>query len=244
MKRIISRIRLVYLIVASLLVLISCSTNKKATIKNGDASVTANAPDYEQIKKDINKKDSEFYYPELLRRFQEADTTLGLEQLRHFYYGTATRPEYNPYQFDLSKALNEALEKKDLQQAKSIIDRQLAKDPTNLKFYMQKMMVNIDLYGRESEEANSAFFQVYMLLSAILSSGDGKTKESAIYVINIADEYAIMYRLGVTPTSQSLMEHKGQSYDVMELAENEYGLKSMYFNITVRKEAMKKLFGF
>lgn len=242
MKRIISRIRLVYLIVASLLVLISCSTNKKATIKNGDASVTANAPDYEQIKKDINKKDSEFYYPELLRRFQEADTTLSLEQLRHFYYGTATRPEYNPYQFDLSKALNEALEQKDLQQAKSIIDRQLAKDPTNLKFYMQKMMVNIDLYGRESEEANNAFFQVYMLLSAILSSGDGKTKESAIYVINIADEYALMYRFGVTPTSQSLVRENGQSYDRMELTNNEKGLKVLYFNVTIMEESLKKLF--
>lgn len=184
MKRVISRIGLVCLLVASLIVLNSCSTSKKATIPNVDASVTVNVPDYQQIKKDINKKDSEFYYPELLRRFQEADTTLSFEQLRHFYYGTATRPEYNPYQFDLSKALNEAL----------------------------------------------------------LSSGDGKTKESAIYVINIADEYALMYRFGVTPTSQSLVRENGQSYDRMELTNNEKGLKVLYFNVTIMEESLKKLF--
>ena len=241
MKRIISRIRLVYLIVASLLVLISCSTNKKATIKNGDASVTANAPDYQQIKKDINTIDSEFYYPELLRRFKAAEK-MTLEQTRHFYYGTATRSEYNPYQFDSSKELNEALEKKDLLQATSIIDSQLAKDPTNLKFYMQKLMVNSELYGKESKEAYDAFAQVYMLTNAIMSSGDGKTMESAIYVINVADEYAIMYRLGVTPTMQSLVRENGQSYDRMELTNNEKGLKVLYFNITIMEESLKKLF--
>jgi hypothetical protein len=30
----------------------------------------------------------------------------------------------------------------------------------------------------------------------------------------------------------------------MELKENEYGLESMYFNITVSMQAMNKLFGF
>ena len=111
MKRVISRIGLVCLLVASLIVLNSCSTSKKATIPNVDASVTVNVPDYQQIKKDINKKDSEFYYPELLRRFQEADTTLSLEQLRHFYYGTATRSDYDPYKMAKIDALREAFEK-------------------------------------------------------------------------------------------------------------------------------------
>lgn len=81
-----------------------------------------------------------------------------------------------------------------------------------------------------------------MLLSAILSSGDGKTKESAIYVINIADEYALMYRFGVTPTSQSLVRENGQSYDRMELTNNEKGLKVLYFNVTIMEESLKKLF--
>jgi hypothetical protein len=44
---------------------------------------------------------------------------------------------------------------------------------------------------------------------------------------------------------QSLVQgDHGQSYDVMELEENEYGLESMYFNITVSMQALDKMFGY
>ena len=244
MKRIVSRIGLICLIIASLLVMDSCSSSKKATTRKGDASVTANAPDYKQIKKEINSKDSEFYYPELLRRFQAADTTLSLEQVRHFYYGAATMPEYNPYRFSLLRELNEALEKGNLQEADSIIERQLADDPTNLQFYEHKMMLKTEQFGRDSKEANDAFFQVFMLSSAILSSGDGLSKETAIYVINIADEYAIMTLYGLSLKMQSLIMVDGQKLDQMDLESNKYGWETLYFNTTITETAMNKLFGF
>ena len=44
--------------------------------------------------------------------------------------------------------------------------------------------------------------------------------------------------LGVSPKMQSLIHDKDQSYDLMELKENEYGLESLYFNITVCVEAL------
>ena len=83
-----------------------------------------------------------------------------------------------------------------------------------------------------------------MLLSAVTSTGDGSSKESAYHVINVSDEYGILEIFGFSPTMQSLVEDKGQSYDVMELEKNRYGLKSMYFNITVSMQAMNKMFGF
>ena len=244
MKRIVSKIGLVcfIFIVASLFVLASCSSSKKTATRKGDASVAANVPDYKQIKKEINSKDSEFYYPELLRRFQAADTTLSLEQVRHFYYGAATMPEYNPYRFSLLGELNEALEKGELQKADSIIERQLADDPTNLQFYEYKMMLKTEQFGRDSKEANDAFFQVFMLSSAILSSGDGLSKETAIYVINIADEYAIMTLYGLSLKMQSLIMVDGQKLDQMDLVSNKYGWKTLYFNTSITETALKNLF--
>lgn len=221
----------------------SCSTSKSSVSKpkqEDQHSTAYNSPDYQKIKKAINVADSEFYYPELLKRFQAVDTTLTLEQVRHFYYGAAMLPDYNPYQTDLSKELKEALEKNDLQQAASIIDKQLAKTPTNLRFYLQKTMVNSSLYGEESKEAEDAFSQFNMLLSAILSSGNGKSTESAIYVTNIADEYGILSFLGLTPTMQSLIKEKGELYDRLELKNNEIGLKTLYFNTTIMQKAFEK----
>jgi hypothetical protein len=100
------------------------------------------------------------------------------------------------------------------------------------------------LYGPESEKTIGAHNQVVMLLSAVTSTGDGSSKERAFHVISVADEYGILEIFGLSLTMQSLVEDKGQSYDVMELKENKYGLKSMYFNITASMEAMNKNFGF
>ena len=229
-----------FLLMSTLIFLDSCSTSKKTPTQKEYAGVNFNAPNYERIKDEVNSNYSEFYYPELLKRFQAVDTTLTLEQVRHFYYGAAMLPDYNPYQTDLSKELKEALEKNDLQQAASIIDKQLTKTPTNLRFYLQKTMVNSSLYGEESKEAEDAFSQFNMLLSAILSSGNGKSTESAIYVTNIADEYGILSFLGLTPTMQSLIKEKGELYDRLELKNNEIGLKTLYFNTTIMQKAFEK----
>ena len=233
---------------AALFVMASCSTSKKTTTR--DTAVTTNALDYKQIKKEINSKGSEFYYPELLKRFQAADPTLSLEQLRHFYYGTATRSDYNPYKKSNYDAIRKVLakenpEKEDWENAAKAIDKQLKTDPTNIRFHLYKHIVYSNLYGPESEKTADAYNQVVMLLSAVTSTGDGRSKETALHVICVTDEYGIMDFLGLLPKQQSLVrDDHGQSYDVMVLEENEYGLESMYFNITVSMEAMNKIFGF
>ena len=244
MKKVVSIMLVAFLSLAALFVLDSCSTSKKTTTRKGDANITANAPDYKRIKKEINTKGSEFYYPELLRRFQAADTTLSLEQLRHFYYGTATRSEYDPYKMAKIDALREAFEKntpskEDLGKAALEIDKELETDPTNIRFHLYKHLIYCNLYGQDSEKASDAHNQVVMLLSAVTSTGDGSSKESAFHVINVSDEYGILEIFGFSPTMQSLVEDKGQSYDVMELKENKYGLESMYFNITVSSYALR-----
>lgn len=249
MKRISFIIMVAFLSFAALFVMGSCSTSKKTTTRKGDASIAANAPDYKRIKKEINTKDSEFYYPELLRRFQAADTTLTVEQLHYFYYGTATRPDFSPYKSSNYDALHKALEKEtpekeDWENAAQVIDEQLKTDPTNIRFHFYKHIVYDNLYGPESEKTFDAYKQVIMLLSAVTSTGDGRSKETAFHVISVTDEYGIMDIFGLSPKMQSLEEDKGQSYDVMDLEENKYGLESMYFNITVSMQAMNKMFGF
>ena len=245
-----SIVMVAFLSLAALLVLDSCSSSKKTTTRKGESSIVANAPDYKRIKKEVNTKGSEFYYPELLRRFEAADTTLTAEQLYYFYYGTATRPDYNPYKTSNYDALHKALEKEtpekeDWENAAKAIDEQLKTDPTNIRFHMYKHMIYRNLYGPEAKKTFDAYNQVVMLLSAVTSTGDGRSKETAFHVICVTDEYGIMDVLGLSPKMQSLVHgDHGQSYDVMELEKNEYGLESMYFNITVSIEAMNKMFGY
>ena len=48
-------------------------------------------------RKNIAEKGGEFYYPTLLARFKEGDTTLSLSQLRALYYGSIFQDDYDPY---------------------------------------------------------------------------------------------------------------------------------------------------
>ena len=244
MKKIVSIILAASLVLTSLFVLDSCSTSRKVA-----NNVASNAPDYKQIKKAIESKGSEFYYPELLRRFKSADTTLTTEQIHYFYYGTATQSSYNPYNVSNYKDIKEVLSgdtitEDDWKRAALIVEKHLESDPTNLRFHVYKQIVYSNLYGKESQEANKAYRQVMMLFSAITSTGDGKAPETAFHVISTADEYGLMDMLGLSLKSQSLTERHGRSYDLMEFKENKYGLESLYFDVTVCMESLNKMFGF
>lgn len=244
MKKVASIILVAFLSLSSLFVLDSCSTSRKTANK-----VATNAPNYKQIKKQVESKSSEFYYPELLRRFQEADTTLTAEQLYYFYYGTATRPDYNPYRLSNYDGLKEAMSGDEIteegwRKAAQVVDEELESDPTNLRFHVYRQMVYSNLYGKESQEATDAYNQVIMLFTTIMSSGNGKTPETAFQVISTTDEYGMMDMLGLSLKSQSLVERHGRSYDLMEFQENNYELESLYFDVTVCMEAMHKMFGF
>ena len=244
MKKYASILLVAFLLLSSLFVLDSCSTSRKAA-----NNVAMNAPNYKQIKKTVGSKGGEFYYPELLRRFQAADTTLTAEQLYYFYYGTATRPDYNPYRLNNYDGVKEALSgdtvtEEGWRKAAQVIDEELESDPTNLRFHVYRQMAYSNLYGKESREAADAYNQVMMLFSTIMSSGNGKTPETAFHVISTTDEYGLMDMLGLPLKSQSLVERHGRSYDLMEFQENKFDLESIYFDVTVCMEAMHKMFGF
>lgn len=186
------------LVLSSLLVLDSCSTSKKSVKRPG---IAFNGPDYKRIEKAINTKDSEFYYPELLRRFQAADSTLTPEQVYYFYYGTATRSNYDPYGSDHLKEVNEALSgdtitEENWREAAQLIEKQLETDPTNLRFHFYKQIVCSELFGVGSKEHQDAAKQMHMLVEAVMMSGNGKSLESAIHVNSVPDEYALMELFG------------------------------------------------
>lgn len=71
------------------------------------------------------------------------------------------------------------------------------------------------------------------LIRSILSTGDGKTKETAFEVIGTQEEHIILSLLGLPPFGrQSLISGKPHSYDLIEVDDAKTGKKvSVYFNI-------------
>lgn len=244
-----SIVMLTFLSLAALFVMASCSTSKKATTSKRDTAVATNAPDYKRIKKEINSKNSEFYYPELLRRFEAVDTTMTIEHLRYIYYGAATLPDYSPYGTSSFKSeLEKAMDiteptQSDWENALSIVNKQLAKDPASLTSRFYKLNILVKVFGEGSKESIDAYNQLTMLFYAILSTGDGQSEETAFYITSVSDEYTFMNMIGFRTKAQALVHSdNGQSYDVMDIVDEDGSESKLYFNITVLMESLNKMF--
>jgi hypothetical protein len=150
---------------------------------------------------------------------------------------------YNPYDFDRDahQAMSVALKKKDyarvLEQAKKILE----------KNYLD---VNAHLATRDAytqmEKPEQAMFHGYVadgLVKSIMTSGDGKSPQTAFKVISTDEEYVILDALGLEPKAQALIKEKDHSYDRLEGVDRKTNkMVTLYFNIDIPLSWLKKSF--
>ena len=190
-------------------------------------------PDYQLIEKNIAKKKSDLYYPKLMRRYFSGDSTFTLEEKRHLYYGYRYHSNYSPYgESDYSDSLRDILQKEDHTEAElekiiSFADSVFLDNPFNLR------AINYQAYALEElgrkEEVMQLINRMNTVVDALISSGNGLSKDEAFYVIYTAHEYDLLNIFGFGfGGKQSLIEH----YDYLELAENEAGIEGLYFDVT------------
>ncbi|MGH9949930.1 MAG: DUF4919 domain-containing protein [Pyrinomonadaceae bacterium] len=110
----------------------------------------------------------------------------------------------------------------------------LAAEVLDMEFYNQ------NLFGAVSDSfkalQNNEKFEFYNNLfhkaqHGLFLSGDGKTPETAYFVLSIAEEYHVMRELGLTTTMQSLSHLNGQAYDVLAGKDAKGNAAEIYFNI-------------
>lgn len=92
-----------------------------------------------------------------------------------------------------------------------------------------------DAYRKLENKARADFHQAVAekLLNALLTSGNGKTAETAYRVLTIREEYFIMNELGFKVTSQALMSANGKAYDVLSGRDSKTDKSvSVYFDIS------------
>ena len=204
------------------------------------------APDYDAIQTMMTENPN--LYPSIEARFLRPDFSLTEEEINIFYYGKIFRDDYSPYHdVEWTKNINQILysynpKKSILKKELKNINKALADYPVSLEGYFIKYIICLDLYGNESDEAQSTQFQITSILRAIASTGDGQSMESAFHVSHVSDEHTIMRMMGILWESQSLHENEGQYYDRFELDENEDELEELFFNITPCYNALNKLF--
>lgn len=191
-------------------------------------------PDYAGIEKSTKDKSSQYFYKKLFARFTTADSTLTLEERRHLYYGFSFTEKYNPYSSGVAiNELNKLLEKevltdKEMNHVVLLAGRELDQYPFNIRmreyrqFFLKKLGKNADAALENA--------RIEMILDAILSTGDGTSKDNAFYVIEVGNEYQLLDILGFEyGGEQSLVEGR---YDYLKLQKNAYNVDGFYFDVS------------
>jgi hypothetical protein len=190
------------------------------------------APDYAAIEKNIENKDSEFYYPNLLKKLKENDTLITGDQYRHLYFGQTFQKNYSPYKIgkkdeEMRKFYTgDGISEKDMPRGIKLFREALEEDPLDLRAmnylaYMYHMSKNEAMAKKVSTNFHG-------LLEAILTSGDGLKCETGFHVISVSHEYVLM--------NMFQLENKSQSYDgkcdYQAFEKDKYKIPGMYFDVS------------
>nr|WP_315026271.1 DUF4919 domain-containing protein [uncultured Chryseobacterium sp.] len=190
------------------------------------------APDYSLIQKNIEDKNSEFYYPKLLKRLEDSDTLLTNNQYRHLYFGYTFQKDYNPYKISKkSKEVakyyrGEKISEKDIPNAILLFRNVLEENPVDLR--AMNYLAYLYHLAKDDETAKKLAVNFHGLANAILTSGDGLKCETAFHVISVTDEYAFLSRFQMETSSQS----SHSKCDYHEFEKDKYKIPGFYFNIS------------
>lgn len=190
------------------------------------------APDYAAIQKNIEDKNSEYYYPELLKRLKQNDTLLTSSQYRHLYFGYTFQKTYQPYKIgkkaeEVSKYYRgEGISQKDLSKGIQLFLDVLDENPLDLR--AMNYLAYLYHLNKDDVTAEKIAGNFHGLLNAILTSGDGLKCETGFHVISVTDEYVLLNRFQMETQSQS---HNGKC-DYQEFEKGKYKIPGVYFDIS------------
>ena len=187
--------------------------------------------DYGAIKKAISDPNSSAYYPKLMNRYLDFDTTLTLDEFRLLYYGYIYQKDYDPYNKHMeNSALSLYMEKDKLAPADceniiAFVNISMTEKPFH--FHNLRMAIYAYHMKGEKKEAEKRMTMLNGIINAILSSGDGKSLRTAYHVIFTVHEYEIVNYLGYSANHQELKS----VWDVIYLSKNKNKIPALYFNV-------------
>jgi hypothetical protein len=191
--------------------------------------------DFKTVRSAVTSKKSVFYYPVLFERYRNNDTTLSHEEFRYLYYGYTFQDEYRPYAVHDADSLVTDLMGKDNPTTEdfSVILGHCREILQLHPFSIRILLTSAIACSRMGNtiEATLYYFKYRSILSAILSSGDGATEQSAWSVILISDEVELIRSLEFVPSGKQKMIAKSLCEFIYVMA-NDYGVEGFYFDIS------------
>ncbi len=168
-------------------------------------------------------------YQSLVERLNKNDRTVDFRQLRVAY---AERPDFFPYGSDREgrQKMFAALNEKKFEQTVELAEKILKDKFIDIYAHFAAARAYEGLGKADNSDFHDFAFDG--LIKSIMGAGDGKTPETAFFVIAVDEEYTLLNVLGFNVKGQSLIRKDGHSYDLMRVADSNTGKETeFYFNI-------------
>ena len=190
--------------------------------------------DYKVIEKFAKNQTKDF--TALVNRFNSGDTTLTDMEVAKIYYGSYFSSDYS-YK-DASSELRDLMKSESYRPAFEQCKKELEKSPCSLDLLLKAYTCANHL--GESKALYS--IQIEQIVEVILSSGDGRSEKSAFKVLEVSDEYCIIYGIfGLNLKQQALVGHCDQMTVYEDDAPDE--TFDIFFDVSLHLAHLDELFG-
>jgi hypothetical protein len=169
------------------------------------------------IKNITTDSSSRFFYPKLTEKIKHYPSELNTEEIFYLYYGQIFQKDYkslssiaNPERADFDKAVMNGNCKKALKLGNIILER----NPVDLTVLLH--VCNCIKENKYIDTTNFYEQRFKNLLTAILSTGDGKSMKTAIGIVNMEDDYVLKGVLGFFGGEEKLGFENNHAYSVWE----------------------------
>ncbi|WP_300674160.1 DUF4919 domain-containing protein [Soonwooa sp.] len=192
----------------------------------GGLAFGQNKIDFSEIKKNIQDKDSPYYYDRLLFKYRGMPQSIDSTEAFHLYYGKKFTDhqlgEMNP---NFSK-LREKFQQRNFADAIKIGEDLHFKDPTNLEV----LLILLQSYEQMKDQNKFVWtLQKFRMISAtVLTSGKGDQEDSPYLVNSVGEEYVLLNLLKV-PFQNYQRSSKMTKDGMMDIWTN--GKEKIYINV-------------
>jgi len=200
-----------------------------------------NESNFELMDKSVTDKDNKYFYKTLLANFFEDNTSLSIDEYFMLYYGQSVQNDYAPYsKSDMKKMIRDEFSIGKYEETIKIGKELLETDPFLIDAY--QYIAYSYLYLNQYDNYEKYMIPYHGFMAGIMATGNGNSVNDAYTIISVADEYSLLYFLGLFSTEQSLIKKKKNYYDVFQ-AKDYYGnTKEVYFNITKPYKTLSNIF--
>ncbi|MEN2436856.1 DUF4919 domain-containing protein [Weeksellaceae bacterium A-14] len=193
------------------------------------------APNYNEIKNNIENKNSEYYYPNLLSKLKQNDTLLTKDQYKHLYFGYIFQKDYNPYKIGknddkLAKYYKGEFEETEIPDVITTLKQALEEFPLDLR--AMNFLAYMYHESKNEEMARMVSINFHGLFESILSSGNGNKCGTAFHVISVSHEYVFLNMFELENQTQSF----DGKCDFLQFEKDKYKVPGIYFNVEKLQE--------